>query len=195
MNSYCANWNYFFHKEISMPHNKILVILFCLCAVTFAASCSDDAGSVENRRPIITRPTATPLPTPHPAAQNAIKSLRRIATATEVGVNFRDYGTRIIDLKTDVDEDLAQLPESQLKQEITFALDAYVDANTAWNASLQNDCMLTIFEPATRLHKKYKFRGEETEVGGLLVRKDVALHTIWEVARKHLEKATEMQNQ
>jgi hypothetical protein len=135
-------------------------------------------------------------PTPHPAAQNSLKLLRKMASATEVGINFQEYGKRVIDLKADVDEELAQLPESELKQEIKLAAEAYVDAGTAWNEMLRYDFMLTSFEPARSFQKKYSIPGEKTDSrGGLRLDKNVVLSTIWGAARKHIDRATQLMNQ
>ncbi len=169
-------------------------------------SCNSTATNSTNNNATVA--ITSSKPTPHPSGQNALKSLRRMAAATEVGINFQEYGKRVIDLKADIDEDLSQLPEGELKQEIKLAVEAYVDANTAWNEMSDNNYLSTAFEPGKTLQKKYSMRGlpapdlkvklpkgMEGYAGSLMVPKNIALNTIWGVARKHIDKATQLQNQ
>jgi hypothetical protein len=131
-----------------------------------------------------------------------------MASATEVGINFQEYGKRLIDLKADVDEDVAQLPEGELKQEIKLAVEAFVDANTAWNKMIDNNFLHTAFEPGKTLQKKYSMKGIPSPdlgfklppgvtdpTGSLVIPKNVALNTMWGEARKHIDRATQLQNQ
>jgi hypothetical protein len=71
------------------------------------------------------------------AAQAAIKSLRKLTSAVEIGVNFRDYSSRLIDVKSEVDDALLKVDEGPLKQEIAEAMAAYGDAGRAWNRIIQ----------------------------------------------------------
>jgi hypothetical protein len=97
----------------------------------------------------------------------------------------------LIDLKADVDEELSQLAENEVKQEIKSALEAYVDAGTAWNKMLRYDFMITGFEPAKTLQAKYSIPTDSTG-SSTIVLKSVALSTIWGAAKKHIENATEL---
>lgn len=142
-------------------------------------------------------PKATPKPTPHPAAIAALKSLRKMAGAAQMGINFQEYSSRIIDVKADVDESVAQLPDSEVKKEISLALQAYVDAKTIWNNSATSDVVITMLEPGKSLQRKYKI--PETTYGqatkGESTDKTIALSTIWSVASKHIERASKVLNE
>ncbi len=137
-------------------------------------------------------PTATPKPTPHPAAVAALKSLRKMAGAAQMGINFQEYSSRIIDAKADVDESLAQLPDGEVKKEIALALQAYVDAKTIWNDAATSDYVFTMYEPAKTLQRKYKIPERQK---GTMTDKTVALSTIWSVASKHIERASKVLNE
>ncbi len=50
-----------------------------------------------------------------------------------------EYSTRVIDLKSAVEEALIELKDCELKTTIKTALDSYVDASTFWNESLKPD--------------------------------------------------------
>lgn len=67
----------------------------------------------------------------------ALKSLRRLQAATEVGVSYVDYSSRLIDVKADVSDNLDNLPNGQLKQKLNAAMDAYADARTAWGEIIE----------------------------------------------------------
>ena len=92
----------------------------------------------------------------------------------------------MIDLKAEVDESLAELPESEGKREISLALQAYVDAKIIWNEA-SGDYVFTMFEPAKSLRNKYRIP-EETK--GQMTYKRVALSTIWTSANRHIQNAS-----
>jgi len=122
------------------------------------------------------------------AAQEAIKELYKLASATEVGVSFLEYGSRIIDVKAAVDMNLRALPESDVKDEIRLAMEAYADANTAWNRMIRYDFLLPDFEPGKTLMKKYSIPVDTSLGQGILPRR-VVLSVIWTAARTHLKRA------
>ena len=180
-----------------MLHNKSPLIVLSLCALSLAASCSSNTNSPTNSNAAVATATATPTPkpTPHPAAQSALKSLRKMAGAVEMGINFQEYGSRMIDLKSEVDEQLAQLPEGELKQEIELALQAYVDAKAAWTSGAQQEFLMSEYEPVKSLMRKYKV--PKAPVMGIsgTQEKTVMMSAIWKVADKHIERATQLLNQ
>ncbi len=103
------------------------LILFLVSLISACGSNSNQQTNATNTATPI--PTPTPTPTPNQAAVEAIRLLRRMSSATEMGITFRDYSSRMIDLNADVQELLAQLPEGELKNEIRLSLEAFVDAN------------------------------------------------------------------
>jgi hypothetical protein len=68
------------------------------------------------------------------AAKEALKQLNKLAAATEVGLSYREYGTRIVDVSGDLKEALNAIPESDLRKQMTLALGDYVRAREVWNA-------------------------------------------------------------
>lgn len=141
---------------------------------------------------LLSRITHPFKPTPNPAIDNALKSLRRMASAIDVGLNSQEYGKRIIDLKFEVEEGIAKLPDNDLKQEIKLCLQAYIDAATAWNEDFRYDFLLTDYEPGKTLQKKYAIphSGKDSKT----IDKNTTIAVIWKAARKHLERSTELQN-
>ena len=125
------------------------------------------------------------------AAEDALRSLRKLAAAAEVGVNYAEYGRRLIDVKSEVSEFLLKIEESAVKEHIVLAMEAYADAATAWSRMISYDILLTDFEPGSTLKRKYSIPSESLKVGrGQLMRRGVVLSTIWSAARKHIENAS-----
>ena len=143
-------------------------------------------------------PTVTPTPTVPQAAVDAIKSLRRMKSATEVGITYVEYGTRIIDLKGDVDEALTELPEGELKQVMGWAMEAYGDALVAWSHVAQGHHLLIDYEPAKSLQKKYSIPEVNNHGGDARfteLTRETALSIIWAAAAQHVARASELVGQ
>ena len=119
------------------------------------------------------------------AVSDALKALRKMAGATEIGISFQEYGSRVIDAKADVEEALRQLPEGELKTEIALAMDAYADASKAWNQMIRYDFMLVEFEPGSSLQKKYDIP-IDASLGSKVMPRKVVLSTIWGAAKSHI---------
>src|SRR5262249_54764044 len=66
------------------------------------------------------------------ALEAAVKALRKIEAATQVGVNYQQYGQLLIDGKAQVNESSAVISDGKLKQDINWTMDAYADAGTVW---------------------------------------------------------------
>jgi hypothetical protein len=129
------------------------------------------------------------------AANDALKALRKMASATEIGINFQEYGTRAIDAKADVDEALRQLPDGELKTEIGLAIEAYADAGRAWNKMLRYDFMLVEEEPT--FPEKYSIpttRSETSPTHSFMNGRDAILSAIWKAARSHIDRASSLLN-
>jgi hypothetical protein len=129
------------------------------------------------------------------AARTAVKELRKLAGATEIGVSFQDYGSRLIDAKNAIDEALVSIPEGELKKEIGLALEAYVDAGHAWNTIIkdgnaQYDFTLSLDAEWIRIVKKYALSPDPE--GTLVYGHDRVLSTIWREARTHLDRASSL---
>jgi hypothetical protein len=69
------------------------------------------------------------------AAQAALKSLRRVQTATKVGLNKAEYSKQVIEMAQTVDELLPMIPVGTLQKIISEARDQYVDAQDAWDTA------------------------------------------------------------
>ncbi len=126
---------------------------------------------------------------PNPAAADALKELRKMSGAVEMGLSLQEYTNRMIDMKAEVDEKLSKVPDGEMKQEIKAAQQSYIDAKTLWNSAVTYDNVYPRSEENKAIFMKYTF----SKVGES-VPKEVALSEVWATANKHIEKATEMNN-
>lgn len=135
------------------------------------------------------------LPTPKVTAEtksadavaNALKALRKLSSATEVGINFRDYGSRVVDVKTELNELLPTITEGRTKEAIQSAMSAYQDAGTLWNGYIQSTYFSTSSE-ATLLLKKYSLSYEAN--GTCIFESGCILPKVWAIAKTRLDEAT-----
>lgn len=101
------------------------------------------------------------------ATDDALKALRKVGAATQVGVNYQQYGSLVIDAQVAVNEAIRVLPEGELNREINAAIDAYVDAGQIWNAKIQSstDELDTYSVSGKTLIRKYSLLPERPEPG------------------------------
>jgi hypothetical protein len=126
------------------------------------------------------------------AANDALKALRKVEAATQVGVNYQQYGQLAIDAKAAVNQAVAALPDGELKSEIVAAMEAYADAGDAWGAAI-NDKLYSGSKLAGDLKQKYDF--DYQRANAALSKDDLKslmLSTIWGTARDRLNKATSL---
>src|SRR5438046_598475 len=72
------------------------------------------------------------------AASEAVAALRKVHAATQVGVNYQQYGMLVIEAKDKVNNANATLPDGDLKNKLNAAMEAYTDAGQAWGAKVSN---------------------------------------------------------
>lgn len=127
------------------------------------------------------------------AVNDAIESLSKIYAATEVGVNFKEYGSLVIEAKAKVNKASLVLKDIEIKNELERAMEGYADALTAWGEHVEFGTNMLILpeEPYNRLVKKYSL---PVQGGGGFpsINRDISLNLIWAIAGKHLSKAMEL---
>ena len=124
----------------------------------------------------------------------ALKALRKIVVATEVGVNYGKYGSLIIDTKAKVNEVLLVLPDGDLKKEISAAIEAYVDASQVWGAKINGELFFGVLSPGDGLGEilipKYNLTSPMGPEG--IVFADFAIKQIWAIGDKHVDTASKL---
>ena len=134
------------------------------------------------------------------AAQDAMKELRKLRSAIEIGLSYRQYTDRLVDTKTETDEKLRILPASAFKQEISATMEAFADARELWRLALANvkSAKVYLFY-AGKIFEKYNIHldrdpttvDERVWVAGPTKETflDYPLKQIWAAAIQHLEQA------
>ena len=103
-----------------------------------------------------------------PAVESALKALRKLESATEIGLNQQEYSRRIIDANIEINELLPEINNLYVKDEIKNAISYHKLASSYWNSYITAD--------STYRDSKWEF--------------DRKLQGYWAKARKHLENAT-----
>lgn len=133
---------------------------------------------------------ASPAPTPKvdkQPAQDAIKALRRLASATEVGVNYTDYGRVLIEVKAEVDGALPRIQNAELRSDINSAMVEYAYASELWTYFLRTKGIPTKSDMGRALIERYNIPIKISFFTTLT--RDVALPYVWRSAREYYEKA------
>jgi len=71
------------------------------------------------------------------AAKVAVEQMNKLTAATALGISYRDYGTRIVDISAEFKESTRSLPESDLSKQLSMALGDHVKAREIWNALIE----------------------------------------------------------
>jgi hypothetical protein len=148
---------------------------------------------------------AQPTPTPDPAAvaakasgeaaKRAVEALRKLKSATSVGVNFMEYGRILIDAKTSVDAELSSIQESELKTEIRSALYEYSTAAQIWNYFVRNP-RATIPSKSDAGRTLINTYGVPVKISVFTgIGRDDALSAIWAKANRHFTYAERLASQ
>jgi hypothetical protein len=74
-----------------------------------------------------------------PEAYEAQASLRKVQAATQVGVNYQQYGQLLIEAKDKTNAASRVLPDGPLKDEIHATMNAYTDAGQVWGIKIRPD--------------------------------------------------------
>ena len=132
------------------------------------------------------------------ATNEALKALRKVEAATQVGVNFQQYGQLLIEAKGQVNAASAKLPDGKLKDKLNAAMDAYADAKDAWAYKVKYPDGFGIninSTPGDRLIPKYSLQNiAEEGFTNFTVDPDAAVRAIWNSAKTHLDTAEAISN-
>jgi len=98
-----------------------------------------------------------------PEAYEALASLRKVQAATQVGVNYQQYGQLLIEAKDKTNAASRVLSDGLVKTEIRATMDAYADAGTLWEEKIRsrNDYLTIIEEPGRTLIPKYSLKTDD----------------------------------
>lgn len=116
------------------------------------------------------------------SARSALKALRKIASATEVGVSYVNYSPLVAEVKAEVEDALSHMKDGNVKTSIQAALNEYTYAAYVWQATWRDDFISGPLKDVAI--KKYGVQKK-----GLLkvVWRTDFLNAIWREARNQFE--------
>lgn len=126
------------------------------------------------------------------AARGALKALRRLAAAEAIAPDYDEYGRLLLATKGEVDDYTADIRPGELRDELSRALEAYLDLRVAWSTTRGLLAMPVIgYEPQRTLIVKY---GIPIDRRGAMPLMDFrgAVTAIFKTARAHSERAAAM---
>lgn len=159
--------------------NKKSRLLFFLLAISmsFSAACENKAKKEQQEKDKKERAALTP----------ALKSINKIKAATEVGVNYQEFGKLVIEAKAEANEALQKLPDGKSKSLLSDTIEDYADSLRAWRTKIENTGFVKMDNPTAKsLSQKYGLK-PETTYGTEHFNPDTALQVIWAVAEKKLD--------
>jgi hypothetical protein len=128
----------------------------------------------------------------HQLANTAIESLKQVRAASQIGMTYEQYSTRVIDAKVKVNAALEKLPDDDpLKEDLNATMNCYADGVTIWQMKLQNQKIYIIGEPGSSLTAKYLASSEDLSTDGIKkwANPDALLQSAIAAGDSHLEKA------
>lgn len=101
--------------------NRPKLLLCCLLAMSLLAGCGKLSAKQKT------------------ATNEAIEALGKLKAATQIGVNFQQYGSLLIEAKAKVNSAAEILPDGELKKSLEDSVQAYADAHTYWGTKINHD--------------------------------------------------------
>lgn len=132
-------------------------------------------------------------------ADEALKALRKIAGATEIGVSMRDYSQLVLDAASTCDEALRKLPDSDFKSAALESRQAFIDARTLWGSMFDSQYVSVFLKYNDSLISKYQIDSNVLEKLRSLefaktidMPKGIFLSPVWKAAKEHLGEAEKL---
>lgn len=122
------------------------------------------------------------------AANEAMSSLRKLESSSQVGASYMHYGPLLIDARAKVNEVSAKLPDGELKNEIKSAMDAYESAGSMWKRTLDWGNIALQKSAGEYMTKEEKIK-YSLPASGDLSRSQV-MDAMWAAGSKHVAQAS-----
>jgi hypothetical protein len=121
------------------------------------------------------------------AANDALKALRKVDSATQVGVSYIQYGSLLIETQAQVNEALRILPDGELKRELRAAMEAYADVRPLWERIINGqDLIWTNYAETKIAIQKYRLNPNQSI--------NSAMQQVWSIGRNHIDRASRLVN-
>jgi hypothetical protein len=124
------------------------------------------------------------------SARSAVRALRKLASATEVGVSYVNYSPLVGEVKADVEDALSRMRDGNLKASIQASLNEYTYAAYVWQATWRSDWV----EGQLKDEAVKKYGVQKKGLLKVVWRVDF-LNAIWREARNQFEIANTILSQ
>lgn len=116
----------------------------------------------------------------------ALRELKKMSAATEIGINLSAYNSRLIDTKVIVDEAISVLPDNYLRKEFELALQSFIDVSKAWNEIGSNNNLYPLQDIFWILLDRYGLQLVSESNQSLKITKNDIFSVIWKKSSNHV---------
>lgn len=126
--------------------------------------------------------------------KSALRELRKLSTAAEVGISKGDYSRRLIDVTANVREELSQVEEGPIKENLGIALIRFQAAAEIWAATFETEYpyrFFQVYESHLMTYGVYRTTYSNSEQYTPFTRLDRSrvISPIWQAARESMAAA------
>ena len=122
------------------------------------------------------------------AAHDAVQALRRMSSATRIGVNFSEYKGEVLTLKERLDTVMSRVPNGTFRDEVFAAYREYMYAVDIWSLMIRNGFDWILAEgggPGNQLMMRYHIEPIRASNGERRLTRQLVMSAIWEKAGEH----------
>ena len=121
-----------------------------------------------------------------------LKEIKKLNTATKVGINRDEYSRRVLDVASNVQSNLDEIKNTSVRKQLKSALQAYVDANDYWGRMYNLQYVSAFFERYANEVGKYGIKTSDyDDYHGTFRNQGMSkiLTPVWTYAEKAIEQA------
>jgi hypothetical protein len=124
--------------------------------------------------------------------KDTLKEIKKLNTATKVGISKHEYSRRVLDVASNVQPNLEDIKNPSVQNQLKSALQAYVDANDFWGEMYNLGYVSAFFERYANEVGKYGVKKSDyNDYNGSFKNQGMStiLVPVWTYAEKAIEQA------
>lgn len=98
---------------------------------------------------------ATALKEQQLLVKDTLKEIKKLNTATKIGISKVEYSRRVLDVASNIQPNLEEIKNISIQNQLKVALQAYVDANDFWEQMYNLEYISSFFERYAKQVGKY----------------------------------------
>lgn len=119
------------------------------------------------------------------AIQAVLKELRKLGSVAAAGINYRNYSSRVLDAKAEVDHHMAGISDDQIRESLQKSMEAYVDCSNYWNKAIQPGASAMLTEAEEKQFSRYFSKKQ-------IIAVDAAVPLFWSYATEYRKDAEQL---